>query len=125
LYGTIEGSGDGSDFGWVFKVAAGGTESTLYSFKGDADGQNPTGAPAIDASGNLFGTTGGSFSTGTIYELAPDGTETVLNDFLSTKHGGYAPLAGVILDQSGNLYGTTSRGGSKGGWPGVMFKFTR
>jgi len=69
---------------------------------------------------------GGTANFGTIYKLAPGGTETILNNFVTSKHGGWvpSPCAGLILDQSGNLYGTASKGGTKRTWPGVVFKFT-
>jgi uncharacterized repeat protein (TIGR03803 family) len=100
-------------------------ETVLYSFTGGADGSNPYGALIEDASGNLYGTAveGGANGIGTVFKLAPDGTETVLWTFAGAD--GTYPEAGLVLDTKGNLYGTTSYGGAgtacKGGC-GVVFK---
>jgi uncharacterized repeat protein (TIGR03803 family) len=52
-------------------------ETVLYSFTGEADGGNPFAGLIEDKSGNLYGTTveGGADGLGTVFELAPDGTE--------------------------------------------------
>jgi uncharacterized repeat protein (TIGR03803 family) len=56
-------------------------ETVLYSFKGGSDGQYPLGGLIMDSAGNLYGTTeeGGGLrcrgSCGTVFKLAPDGTE--------------------------------------------------
>jgi len=90
-------------------------ESVIYSFTGGLDGGGGTGNLAIDANGNIYGTTtsGGSFDKGVIFQLAPSQgswTETVLYHFTGGPDGEY-PWGGVILDSTGNLYGTTSFGG--------------
>jgi uncharacterized repeat protein (TIGR03803 family) len=75
----------------------------------------------MDKSGNLYGTTynGGSngcrkSGCGTVFELAPDGTETVLYAFRKHQgqypHGQY-PAGGLLLGKSGLLYGTATAGG--------------
>jgi uncharacterized repeat protein (TIGR03803 family) len=106
----------------------GWTVSTLYSFTGGNDGANPFSGLVFDSAGNLYGTTyaGGSNGFGTVFRLAPSGSEwtlSVLYTFQGGNDGG-SPLGGLIFDASGNLYGTTSRGGgtvyelmtSAGGW---------
>ncbi|MGB9492126.1 MAG: choice-of-anchor tandem repeat GloVer-containing protein, partial [Terriglobales bacterium] len=115
LYGTSEGGG-ANNHGYVFKLTnAGGTwtETTLYSFKGGTtDGCAPYGAPAVDASGNLYGTTYqcGAHSYGTVWKLTPSGTETILHSFAGGATDGSNPYAGVILDPFENLFGTTYNG---------------
>jgi uncharacterized repeat protein (TIGR03803 family) len=96
------------------------SETVLYSFTGGADGSNPYGALIEDVSGNLYGTAveGGAKGVGTVFKLAPDGTETVLWSF-SGADGSY-PEAGLIMDKKGNLYGTTSYGGAGG--KGTVFE---
>jgi uncharacterized repeat protein (TIGR03803 family) len=87
--------------------------STLASFNG-TNGIYPT-AVALDASGNLFGTTtnGGASGDGTVFELANGSTSiTTLASFSGSN--GADPTSGVILDSSGNLFGTTSSGGAFG-----------
>jgi uncharacterized repeat protein (TIGR03803 family) len=118
LYGTTYGKGAGT----VFKLAPDGTETVLYAFGsgGQGDGANPEAGLIMDSSGNLFGTTiyGGSSGNcssgcGTVFKLAPDGTETVLHSFTS-KSDGAAPEAGLIMDAKSNIYGTTLFGGNNG-----------
>src|SRR6202035_1004255 len=79
-----------------------------------------------DTAGNLYGTTSVGGGTGclgegcgTVFELAPDGTETVLSRF--ERAGDPAtPEGGVIMDESGDLFGTTLYGGAAG--CGTVFK---
>jgi len=110
LYGTtIEGGAFG--FGTVFKVTPDGTESLVYSFKGRGDGDEPIGELTFDSGGNLLGTTsgGGTAGNGTVFRIAPDGTESVLYSFTGGSDGGY-PASGLALDASGNMYGVTELG---------------
>lgn len=87
--------------------------TTLYSFKGASDGSYPEGKLLLDKQGNLYGTTfaGGSHDHGIVFEIAPDGTETVLHVF-SGKNDGANPAAGLLAGKRGTLYGTTVYGGS-------------
>jgi len=119
IYGTAE-VGGANGFGTVFKIASDGSETTLYAFKGGTDGSYPLGSLIMDSSGNLYGTTeegGGPTNTcstgcGTVYKVAPDGTESVLYAFSGMNGDGYNPVGGLALDSSGNLYGTTEFGGA-------------
>src|SRR5271155_418852 len=117
LYGTTFGGG-ASGAGTVFKVGPHGKETVLYSFKAGTDGANPEAGLAIDAAGNLYGTTtaGGPNGNGTIFKLTkkPEKwTEKVLYSFGSGTDGAI-PVAGVTLNAAGSLYGTTSAGGTYG-----------
>ena len=56
---------------------------------------------------------GGTYGKGTVFELSPNGTETVLYSFGGGADG-QNPSAGLIFDTSGNLYGTTVNGGTYG-----------
>jgi uncharacterized repeat protein (TIGR03803 family) len=71
LYGTTGGGGS-SDFGVVFKLDTGGTETVLHSFSG-SDGKIPYGTLALDKAGNLYGTTyeGGAYGGGVVFKIAP------------------------------------------------------
>ena len=123
LYSTF-GYGGGTSFsGGVFKVAADGTETVLYSFTGGADGAFPISALVRDRAGNLYGTTtqGGSAGAGVVFKLDASGTETVLHNFTGGKDG-VDPVGGLLRDKAGNLYGTTSLGGSSN--DGVVFKIS-
>ena len=133
LYGTTESGGtgyygctDGFGSGTIFKIAPGGGEKVLHSFTGSPDGCQPYGQLIIDKAGNLYGTTsfGGQsscppVSCGTVFKLAPDGTETVLYSF-GTAPDGEIPESRLIMDANGNLYGTTVYGGAMGG--GTVFE---
>ena len=129
LYGTTEDSG----LGKVFEVTASGTEKVLYSFHDTPDGAAPEATLVFDKQGNLYGTTGfggeygcfGGAGCGTVFKLAPDGTETVLYSFTGGADGAW-PRAGLVLDEQGNLYGTTFVGGSGCGAEGcgTVFQMT-
>jgi uncharacterized repeat protein (TIGR03803 family) len=112
--------------GEVFEVTAGGTPLVLFSFNDASDGAYaPLGGLIRDGEGNIYGTTayGGTYNQGTVYELAPDGTETVLYNFAGYPNDGSYPYAAMTLDAEGNLYGTTASGGSAD--DGTVFKLTR
>jgi uncharacterized repeat protein (TIGR03803 family) len=120
LFGTTSGGGAYSA-GIVFKLAPDGTETVLHSFGGEGDGKYPQSRVIADRAGNLYGTTytgGGGVDCGTVFKLAPDGTETVLYAFKGSPDGCY-PYAG-LLRRNGILYGTTVNGGSLDGW-GTIF----
>jgi uncharacterized repeat protein (TIGR03803 family) len=109
----------------AFDAVYAGNISRLHSFSGGSDGYYPQAGLIRDGSGNLYGTTeyGGSGCyggiCGTVFKLAPDGTETVLHAFTGGNDGEF-PLSDLIRDSSGYLYGTTFSGGTHGG--GVVFK---
>jgi len=129
LYGTTSSGGGAGckrygGCGTVFRLATDGTESVLYAFTGKGDGKWPLGSLIADAAGNLYGTTveGGAKRLGTIFKLAPDGTETVLHSFTGNGDGAL-PSAGLIVGKGGNLFGSTE--GQTGYTPtyGTVFKF--
>jgi uncharacterized repeat protein (TIGR03803 family) len=128
-YGTVS-AGGANGFGAVYKLtppAKGNTwsETVLYSFQANTDGELPFGELVFDATGNLYGTTSrggqghlGCFQAGcgTIYELTPrkNGTwgEIVLHRFSDAFGQGAEPRDGLVFDAAGNLYGTTNSGGN-------------
>jgi uncharacterized repeat protein (TIGR03803 family) len=141
LYGTAPMGGNGS--GTVFELTPDQSGTTwtataLHSFCPNwncADGQNPHGDLAIDAAGNLYGTTqyGGTnisssfcgymVGCGTAFVLTPNQdrsvwTETVLYNFCSQANcaDGATPSGGLIIDKAGNLYGPANH---------TVFKLTR
>jgi uncharacterized repeat protein (TIGR03803 family) len=108
--------------GTVYEISSPLTKKSvpqiLYSFCSKsqcADGAIPYGRLLRDNAGNLYGTTefGGMYSNGTVFKLAPNGTETVLYSFCQQANcaDGSVPEAGLAVDASGNLYGTTTYGG--------------
>ena len=146
LYGTTTQGGTGPCFrsngvngcGTVFEFAHsdnGWTYSVLYSFvgSGTGDGFSPAYATlALDAFGNLYGTTagGGTKGEGIVYQLAPPSapggawTETVLHSFCEDScSDGASPWGGVAVDSAGNIYGTTQDGAIQGLW-GVLYELS-
>jgi uncharacterized repeat protein (TIGR03803 family) len=125
LYGTTLFGGTGcapTGCGTVFKLDPSFNETILWRFGGGTtDGCQPQGGVTMDASGNLYGAASscGSGNAGTVWELSPGGTETVLYNFTGAPDGA-GPPGGVILDGSGNLYGVTFSGGQFG--QGAVFE---
>jgi len=62
--------------------------------------------------GSFYGTTFGcgKYGYGTVFTLAPDGSESLFYSFKGGRDG-FNPDAGLIIDAQGNLYGTTDYGG--------------
>ncbi len=122
---------DGNGCGVVFEVSPAGDETVLYVFQGATDGSHPTGSLLMDSAGNLFGTTsggggssncfGGTAGCGTAFEIAPDGSKTILYSFQGGTDGCLS-AAGLISDGAGNFYGTTEACGAAG--YGTVFKLT-
>jgi uncharacterized repeat protein (TIGR03803 family) len=109
----------------VYKLtpSAGGgrTESVIHTFHGMVGGYSPVAGLAIDAAGNLYGTTlyGGntthdSVGSGVVYELSPSSSgwkQRVLHAFTGGQDG-RSPYDGVTFDAAGNLYVAASFGGN-------------
>ena len=116
LYGTTQAGGT-NRVGTVFRLAPDGKEKVLHSFGSGNDGSSPIPGLIADKAGNLFGTTnlgGGGcsgFGCGSVYEIAADGTESVLYAFTGGSDGGN-PVGGLLIDKAGNFYGTTEFGGT-------------
>jgi len=134
LYGTTEygGNNDSCPYGLpgcgtVFKLDTNGVETVLHNFTGP-DGAEPIATLAMDAMGDLYGTT---FAGGLLQDCADIGPgcgvvfklsgkkETVLHRF-SGRRDGALPYGGVVVDASGALYGTANAAGEFG--DGVAFR---
>ncbi len=106
---------------------AANTTKLIYSFTGNSDGEYTDTELVMDSKGNLYGTSvqGGTFGSGTVFEVTASGVHTVLYNFTGGADGG-EPYKGVTLDSKGNLYGTAVTGGSGSceGGCGVVFKLT-
>src|SRR5579859_1689959 len=146
LYGTTAYGGSLSGHcaplgcGTVFELSRGSsgtwTETVIHTFLGP-DGYIPLSSLAMDAAGNLYGTTfdGGnhcpSAGCGVVFKLAPASSgqwqETVLHNFTGNSDGA-DPNSGLAIDSAGVLYGTTPYGGIAtdcgGTGCGVIFKLT-
>lgn len=123
----IEGS-DGNFYGFtlaanngprgsIFKVTPGGVFTTLHTLNGTTDGAF-IGALTLASDGNLYGTAdlggaegGGGF--GTLFQVTPAGTYTVLYRFTGPNSGA-APIA-IVQHTNGLLYGITVDGGAFSG----------
>jgi uncharacterized repeat protein (TIGR03803 family) len=99
-------------------IACGSNFSLLHSFAGGSDASDPYHILIQASDGNFYGSAlaGGSSNGGAIYEIAPDGTESVIYSFATTA------WAGLIQGSDGNFYGTTASGGTNG--RGTVFKLT-
>ncbi|MGH6887701.1 MAG: choice-of-anchor tandem repeat GloVer-containing protein [Rhizomicrobium sp.] len=137
LYGTTEIGGgiqpicSGSGCGTIFEIAPDGTETIPYSFSPKKAGAYPYDGLLEDNAGNLYGTagSGGRHGCGSVFKLAPDGTETTLHSFActnGTNKRGTFPQYNVITDKKGDLISTTEFGGDlqacNGGGCGAVFK---
>jgi uncharacterized repeat protein (TIGR03803 family) len=140
LYGTAS-AGGAHGAGVVFELSPAGsdwTETVIYSFCAAtdcADGAYPTSGIIMDSTGNLYGTTSGSYgggNTGVVFELSPSGggwTEQVIYSFENLTT--YPQNTGLTMDDHRNIFGLGSstvfelspnRGG---GWtPTVIHTFT-
>ena len=135
LYGTTSGGGT-SNNGTVFRLTPAGVLKTLYSFTGGDDGFSPAAGLVQGSDGNFYGTTedGGSSpgpgapgyvpgenGYGTVFQVTPTGTLTVLHQFGYSD--GANPEAALVQGSDGNFYGTTSSGG-RGYGAGTVFRIT-
>ncbi len=126
LYGETGWGGTFSN-GELFELTPtenGWTETVLYNFGAGWDGSGPYGGLLMDNEGNLYGSTfeGGRYGYGTVFEVTPSGTETILHSFTGKGKSGQDPWSGLVMDAEGNLYGTTMYGGAYG--EGTVFKVT-
>lgn len=134
LYGTAQAGGSDNNncafgCGMVYKIDAAGNQTVLYDFAGGNNGGYPVAALALDASGNLYGTTQGlgDFNLSVMFKLTPEGQETsfVLPPTIGSLN------SPVVVDAQGNLYGMEPYGGTPDcGWDrsdlgcGALFKMT-
>ena len=118
-YGTTEGF-PGEQRSTVFELTPNSdgswTETVLYEFPAGSFG--PRSNLAMDADGNLYGSTYGLGTDrfGFAFKLTHAGGSwsfTNLHEFTNGADGAY-PIGGVTLDSAGNLYGTCVEGGGQG-----------
>ena len=95
FYGTTTAGGTYS-LGTIFRMTPAGTVTTLYSFKGQADGLDPEAPPIQGFDGSFYGTTADASSAsgfGPVYRITSSGQFTVLHTFAGTDGANpYAPL---------------------------------
>jgi uncharacterized repeat protein (TIGR03803 family) len=99
--------------------ASAATFKVLHHFN-PAHGGDPEGGLAIDALGNLYGTTstGGKFGVGTVFKFA-GGRFSTIHNFAGGADGA-TPLGRLLLDSHGDIYGTTLTGGAANA--GTLFR---
>jgi len=127
LFYGVSGLGGTNNTGAIFSLSATGTENVIYNFgsKTGTDGWCPQAPLILGSDGNFYGTTchgGTGGDNGTIFQLTPSGTETILYSFTGGTADGAHPYAALIQASDGNLYGTTGEGGAYGvGGYGTVF----
>jgi len=126
FYGTTSGSGLGpSGNGTVFRISPSGSLTTLWSFIGCSDGAYPLSGLVQGSDGNFYGTTSGSGSgpgaDGTVFQITPGGSLTILWSFTNGVDGAYSAAA-LVQGLDGNFYGTTSGSGSGPSPNGTVFE---
>lgn len=119
------GSGaEGFGCGTIFRVTPAGSLTKIYDVCSDnfCDlGSNPVAPMVLGNDGNLYGTTvnGGTgfggenctFACGTVFEITPSGSLTLLHSF-NWIDGAYPTT--LLQSTDGTFYGTTETGGSNG-----------
>lgn len=129
FYGTTIGGG-ATGYGTVFKITSRGTLTTLHSFDGPVDGNEPTARLLQGSDGNFYGTTLFGYGdiglgAGTIFRITPEGAFTLLYGWSCSENEcleGSNSSGGLIQTPNGNFYGTTEQGGTDN--YGVVFKMT-
>lgn len=94
------------------------TETVLHSFNGK-DGSLPGQRLTLDTTGNLYGSTVGNSSSGSIFKLTPTGQLKVLYRLTGNR---LSTTGKLVLDSHGNLYGVDQTGGRFG--EGSIFELT-
>jgi uncharacterized repeat protein (TIGR03803 family) len=85
-----------------------GTETTVYTFTGATDGQNPADlVPYTD--GNFYGT-----SDNTVFKVTPGGVFTTLHTFCPACGTSPPVPSGLVVGTDGNFYGLTGAADSMG-----------
>ena len=127
LYGTVfDGGANGG--GYVFRLAADGTKTTVYDFPGTTsatDGNGPNSNLVLTPSDDFYGTTayGGVAGYGIVYRVTTGGVKTVVaatnSNFSSAQAGSYNYTNQTcILGADGNLYAWSA------GLPGYISRIT-
>lgn len=124
LYGMTS-SGGANGFGTAFKISTTGTFTLLHTFAGaPADAAYAYDNPLVLGSdGNFYGMTasGGTSNNGTLFQMTPSGTITILHSFEGPTADGANPYSGLTIGSDGYIYGTTAAGGANNG--GVFFRY--
>jgi uncharacterized repeat protein (TIGR03803 family) len=126
LYGTTAGDG-ASTSGTVYKLSAPThqTNSFLTTFSPNAvapNGADPGGGVALDASGNLYGTTqfGGANNAGSLFELSSSGGREYLTTLASFTASEGHPLDTPVVDAAGDVFASVNGNGTNGAFGQII-----
>ncbi len=127
FYGTTLAGGE-FESGTIYKSAADGSLTTLYSFNG-VDGASPWTGLVDGQDGYFYGTTEGTWLSdsgatndfGNIFRIDSSGHLTVLYTFSGAQDSAHPDS--LIHGQDGNFYGTTIGTGSAGDF-GSLFRIS-
>jgi uncharacterized repeat protein (TIGR03803 family) len=114
FYGTaVDGGTDG--YGVAFKITSAGKLTVLHNMNNSTDGSAPYAGLVQATDGNFYGANanGGANGDGTVFKIAPKGTQfvySVLHSFDQTD--GQTPYTTLFQHTNGLLYGTTENGGT-------------
>jgi uncharacterized repeat protein (TIGR03803 family) len=124
FYGTTVGDTDGTIGGTVFQITPGGTYTVLHTLNGTTEGSRVVAGLLQATDGNFYGvaSAGGNSTNGTLFQVTPGGSFSVLYNFDSTT--GYLPGAAPFQHTNGVLYGDTQLGGPRlGSQDGVFYSW--
>lgn len=129
LYG-VSNLGGSAGCGTIFKMSRTGSLLYDYSFPCGAGGEYPVGSLIEASDGNFYGTTelGGTGNQcriqgcGTFFRMTPQGSVSVLYNFLGSHTDGGLPIGGLVQGNDGQLYGITGSGGKSG--DGTFYRMT-
>jgi uncharacterized repeat protein (TIGR03803 family) len=115
IYGTTFYGGDPKCYcGIAYKLTPDTTFSLLHTFIHRATG-GPSGALAMDESGNLYGLSESAplahHYNGSAFRIAPDGTFKFIHRFNTPPPDPHAPGGPLLMERSGLMYGTAAGGG--------------
>jgi uncharacterized repeat protein (TIGR03803 family) len=123
FYGLTTAGGSNYNVGSIFKVTDGTLQPLVLLNETDGYEENAQVTLVLGNDGNFYGTTSSSGApdySGTIFNVTPSGTFTLLHAFNGTSDGA-GPEAGLVLGTDGNFYGTTPYEGANR--DGVVFQF--
>jgi uncharacterized repeat protein (TIGR03803 family) len=92
------------------QAGGGYSYNVIYAFSGLSGDAFPEGYISMDASGNIYGSTAGSY--GEVYRLSPNSSGGWSETVLWTESASGFGATGVAVDASGNVYGTAAFGGA-------------
>ena len=116
LYGvSAEGGSHGR--GTLFRLTLQGRWQVLHDFGADDDGYAPAGELARGPDGALMGVTthGGTFDSGTLFRLGPDGSYRRLACDTGRPPQTPNEMRGPLVLREGQWWGVSASGGKRGG----------